>query len=142
MEKDGYTLIDILALHRVDIDQGAFGHERVKPTTLLSNIPEIKELHGTRCPTRSSNWPQSLEERLEAAKRAAAWAPGLVEVLQKAFLRKDGQSVYGPRVGQVRRNPEAWRAFLQRRDQARNRLGLPPLPDERLALRAMDARQL
>ena len=131
---------EILNLKRVDIDQDALGHERVKPTTLLTDVPEVLALHGTRCTTRSSNWPQTLEERLEASKRAAAWAEGLVKVLQRAILRKQGQAVYGPRAGQLRKNPEAWEEFLQRRDEGRRRLGLPPLPDERLALRALAGR--
>ena len=140
--KETRDIVNILNLDRVDIDQGAFGHERVKPTTLLSDIPEIKALHGTRCAMRTSNWPNSLEERLEAAKRAAAWADGLVQVLQQSFLRKQSQAVFGPRAGQLRRNPQAWERFLQSRDRIRERLGLHPLPDERLALRALDAKQL
>ena len=140
--KETRDIVNMLNLDRVDIDQGAFGHERVKPTTLLSDIPEIKALHGTRCTMRTSNWPNTLEERLEAAKRAAAWADGLVQVLQQSFLRKQNQAVFGPRAGQLRQNPQAWERFLQSRDRIRERLGLHPLPDERLALRALDAKQL
>ena len=140
--KETRDIVNMLNLARVDIDQGAFGHERVKPTTLLSDIPEIKALHGTRCTMRTSNWPHTLEERLEAAKRAAAWADGLVQVLQQSFRRKQSQAVFGPRAGQLRRNPQAWERFLQSRDRIREHLGLRPLPDERLALRALDAKQL
>ena len=109
MRSSLFTIAGILGLQWVDIDQGAFCHERVKPTTLLSGIPEITALHGTKCPFGSSNWPDNLDDRLEAAKKSSGMGySGLVQILQQAkFPRKQGQSVYGPWVGQMRRNPEA-----------------------------------
>ena len=136
------TICKILGLKRIHLDQGAFGHPRVKPTTLLTDIKEIQELQGTRCEGRMSEWPESLEDRLEASKEAAAWASGLVDIIQTAIMRKKSQAVFGPRQGTIRRHPERCEAFLRNREEARRRLGLPPLPEESMALKAIDARSL
>ena len=49
--------------------------------------------------------------------------------------------MFGPRPGQIRRNPGKFDAFLDRRKELREKHGLPPLPDERLAIRTMDVKQ-
>ena len=137
------ALKDMLQLHEISFNQGALGHEQVKPTTLLSSVPETFELAGLRGdPSVAVGWAADLETRLEQSKKAAQWAPGLIKVLQKAILRKEGQSRYEPRPGQIRRNPGAYDGFFERQRRGRERLGLPPRPDERLAIRALDAKQL
>ena len=136
-------LMDIMQLRKIHFDQGAVGHEHVKPTTLLTNVEEAKELIGLRADMRQAvEWSPALYERMEESKKAAKWAPGIVEVLKRAIYRKKDQAVFGPRPGQIRRNPGRYDEFLDSRRAARERLGLPPLPDERMAIRAMGAKQL
>ena len=137
------SLMDMLQLREIHFDQGAVGHEHVKPTTLLSNCDEAKDLIGLRADMRQAvEWSPALYERIEESKKAAKWAPGIVEVIKRVINRKKGQSIFGPRPGEVRRNPGKYDAFLDSRRRTRERLGLPPMPDERLAIRAMDAKQL
>ena len=115
----------------------------MKPTTLLSSVPETFPLAGLRADHhQAEEWSSDLETRMEQSKRAAEWSPGLIETLQKAILRKQSQSRFGPRTGQIRRHPGRYDRFLDSRRVIRERLGLPPLPDERLAIRALDAKQL
>ena len=129
----------VLQLQRNSFDQGALGHDNVKPTTVLSDMPEIADLHGKRAvPDLAHVWSEQLDERLQQSKKAAKWAPGLVEAMKVAIRRKRSQAVWGPRPGTIRRHPEQCEEFLQRRAEARARLGLPPLPDERMALRAVN----
>ena len=137
------SLMDMMQLREIHFDQGAVGHEHVKPTTLLSNCDEAKDLIGLRADMRQAvEWSPALYERIEESKKAAKWAPGIVEVIKRVIHRKKGQSIFGPRPGEVRRNPGKYDAFLDSRRRTRERLGLPPMPDERLAIRAMDAKQL
>ena len=136
------SLMDMMQLREIHFDQGAVGHEHVKPTTLLSNCDEAKDLIGLRADMRQAvEWSPALYERIEESKKAAKWAPGIVEVIKRVIHRKKGQSIFGPRPGEVRRNPGKYDAFLDSRRRTRERLGLPPMPDERLAIRAMDAKQ-
>ena len=115
----------------------------MKPTTLLSSVPETFPLAGLRADHhQAEEWSSDFETRMEQSKRAAEWSPGLIETLQKAILRKQSQSRFGPRTGQVRRHPGRYDRLLDSRRVIRERLGLPPLPDERLAIRALDAKQL
>ncbi len=135
-------LMDMMQLREIHFDQGAVGHEHVNPTTLLTNCEEAKELVGLRADMRQAvEWSPALYERMEESKKAAKWAPGIVEVIKRVIYRKRGQSVFGPRPGQIRRNPGKFDAFLNTRRELREKHGLPPLPDERLAIRTMDAKQ-
>lgn len=58
--------------------------------------------------------------------------------MKLAIRRKRSQAVWGPRPGTIRRHPEQCEEFLRRRAEARARLGLPPLPDETMALQAIN----
>ena len=136
------ALQDILCLHSVSFDQGAVGHEHVKPTTLLTSCQETFELRGLRADQREAvQWSPDLHQRLEESKKAAKWAPGIVDVIKRAIRRIKEASVFGPRPGQIRRNPGKFDAFLDKRRELREKHGLPPLPDERLAIRTMDVKQ-
>ena len=110
------------------------GHSKVKPTTLMTDIAEVLPLHGLKADRgQCASWSDDLETRLQEAREAAEWSPGLVQVLQTAIRRKQQSAVYAPRRGQVMRNPEKWRGFLEQQRRGRERLGLPPRPDEYLA---------
>ena len=130
---------NILQMKEVTLDQGALGHSKVKPTTLMTDIAEVLPLHGMKADRgQCASWSDDLETRLQEAREAAEWSPGLVQVLQTAIRRKQQSAVYAPRRGQVMRNPEKWRGFLEQQRRGRERLGLPPRPDEYLALRAVN----
>ena len=92
-------LICDYALQEVRINQGDFGHTSVKPTTLITDMPEVialqDESNQTSTATRSP-WPSDLEDRLKFAKGLAAWAPGLVHVIKMAvkhFLQRAWEEV-------------------------------------------------
>eukprot|EP00434_Breviolum_minutum_P036940 symbB.v1.2.032742.t1/scaffold3969.1/size47216/2 len=90
-------------LRQVRMDQGRMGHPRRKPTTLLSSSPEIHELDGLRLQGVSSSWSPDLQHRLEEAKVAAEWAPGLCDVLMLAINRKASQHRWRTKPGAQRR---------------------------------------
>ena len=52
-------------------DQGAFGHLRKKPTTCMSNLPDMSELHGCRAGRCERHLAVNLDERLN---QTAAWS--------------------------------------------------------------------
>ena len=79
----------LLGLKQTKLDQGALGHCTRKPTTILSNINRIWELHGLRSSKPGESWPEELERRLEWSGQLAAWAPGLVRVLAEELV--DGE---------------------------------------------------
>ena len=136
------SLMDMMQLREIHFDQGAVGHDHVKPTTLLSNCEEAKQLIALRADRRKAvEWSGALHERMEESKKAAKWAPGLVEVIKQVIYRMKEQSVDGPRPGAIRRHPGKFDEFLNNRRELRERQGLPPLPDERMAIRTLDVKQ-
>ena len=78
-----------LDLDQVQVDQGRLQHATKKPTTLLSSVPELKQLHEmyeTTSPDRPS-WPSDVKERIARSKSLAAWAPGLKKLVKEAINR-------------------------------------------------------
>ena len=61
----------------IHFDQGAFGHTRRKPTTCMTNLPDMKDLDGCRSGTRERALANNIEERLEQTASWSLWAAGL-----------------------------------------------------------------
>ena len=86
-----FMAMEIAGLIETRFDQGRFGHAYCKPTTLLTSVPELRELDGIRVAQGTTQgWPGYLQDRMKA-KMAAEWAPGLCEVVMTAIKRKKGQ---------------------------------------------------
>ena len=82
-------LVRDLSLNEVRISQGEMGHATNKPTTLITDIPEIEALEDqVKNESKGKPWPKDLSERLGMSKELSKWAPGLVEVLKMAMRRK------------------------------------------------------
>ena len=71
----------------VRVDQGALGHKRKKPTTLLTNIHEAKLLNGLLDNSVQRPWPTSLQARMEESRSLAEWAPELKKLLLSVAIR-------------------------------------------------------
>jgi hypothetical protein len=96
----------------VILDQGAVGHPTRKPTTLLSDIPEVAQLHGLKDdrPPQHNRQKLSLEQRLEQSKSWAAWAEGLKYVLKVAAKRiKNTPTAAMKVVNLPKKEVESWR---------------------------------
>eukprot|EP00435_Cladocopium_sp_Y103_P022093 s4393_g5.t1 len=85
--------IQDLKLNKVVFCQGEVGHQTDKPTTLLTTIPELKELDGLNKKTKGQRWPDELEDRMKMAKDLAAWAPGMVQLIKIAARRKTREEI-------------------------------------------------
>ena len=87
-----FMAMEIGGLMESKFDQGRFGHAYCKPTTLLTSSQEMKELDGLRVAQGTTQgWPGYLADRMNEAKMAAEWAPGLCEVIMTAIKRKKRQ---------------------------------------------------
>jgi hypothetical protein len=67
-------------LHLLHFDQGPMGHERRKPTTLATSMEVLLQLDGLRgdpSQPAEDHSQKPLQQRIEASKRWACWAPGL-----------------------------------------------------------------
>ena len=71
----------------VRVDQGALGHKRKKPTTLVTNIHEVKLLNGVQDNSVQRPWPTSLQARMEESRSLAEWAPELKNLLLSVAIR-------------------------------------------------------
>ena len=72
---------DMYNFYKVDFDQGPMGHERRKPTTLHTSMESLMQLQGIHGPPErppEDLRSKPLQQRIEASKRWAAWAPALV----------------------------------------------------------------
>ena len=84
-----FVIGETCSLRRIGFDQGRFGHPHKKPTEMLTNIPELYRLQDLRMEMGQGRaWAEELEKRLKQSKAAAAWAPGLVRLLQEVIKRK------------------------------------------------------
>ena len=61
----------------INFDQGACGHARKKPTTCMSNLPDMSELGECRSGEKERNLAAHLDERLQQTTSWSLWAPGL-----------------------------------------------------------------
>ena len=67
-------------------DQGAFGHLRKKPTTCMSNLPDMSELHGCRAGRCERHLAVNLDERFNQTAAWSLWAPGLRAAIKTSLL--------------------------------------------------------
>ena len=108
-------------LFEAKFDQGALGHKTRKPTTVVSNLEEVKSLHGMRATQKGQEWPADLTARLEMSADLAEWAPGLVEAILDGVRRQvaisRSRSEGAPEVcrlaAQQRRDADGWRRHCQ-----------------------------
>ena len=69
----------------VKFDQGQMGHQRRKPTTLMSDLEELRQLHGLRSESMPVEPMHSdLQKRMEQTHTWSQWAPGLVAAIKQA----------------------------------------------------------
>ena len=72
----------------VHLDQGAVGHAKRKPTTLLvANMSDMEELQGISGEGTGQETAKSLHGRLLQSREWSAWAPGLVAAIQESLIR-------------------------------------------------------
>ena len=108
-------IMEELGLIRARVQQGALGHLTLKPTVLLHNIRELKDLDGLQAPSdfQSAPWPSSVDERVRHSKKLAAWAPGLKTMLAK-IIRARAQLL--PQVRRLSKSDreavEGWQAHF------------------------------
>ena len=93
------------------------GHARRKPTTILSNLPELHQLQGLRGDGHESGpLLASLSRRMDASKEWAAWAPGLVKAIQHSMtwflssLTLEEQGECTPQMAKL--DMDAWRRHV------------------------------
>ena len=61
----------------IHFDQGLFGHVRKKPTTCLTNLPDMGDLNGCRSGGNEKYLEGNLDDRLRQTSAWSLWAPGL-----------------------------------------------------------------
>ena len=96
----------------VSFDQGPFGHERRKPTSLGTNLDILSQLKEVRGPGEAVGLKDSLEQRMEDSRAWAAWAPGLKAAL-KVAIRVTSEEWSSGVVAARRLSREQWIAHLK-----------------------------
>ena len=77
---------DEAGLFEVDFNQGPLGHVSDKPTTVGTNLPDLRDLQGLKGETKGP-WKGD-------SKQLAAWAPGLVDAIALALRKWPQYRVY------------------------------------------------
>ena len=67
------------------LDQGAVGHSKKKPTSLLTNMPGMMELHGLRARGDDEPLPDDIQASIQASKSWSLWAPGLRAAIKESL---------------------------------------------------------
>ena len=71
----------------VTFDQGSLGHPQVKPTSCVTNLAVVKELHGMSCErNRGERLKENLDERMKQTSSWSNWAPGLKGAIRTSIL--------------------------------------------------------
>ena len=78
----------VTGARRITLDQGAVGHQARKPTTILTTLKDLEELQGLKSEVPGMAWANQVEHRINQSKSLASWAPGLVEAIIQAVLRR------------------------------------------------------
>ena len=79
---------------KIQVDQGALGYPKPKPTTLMTNMAQLRELDGVKVSTTREEIQGDLCERRKHAALWSSWAAGLVESLKiviPRFLQNQSQ---------------------------------------------------
>ena len=74
-------------LQTVKLDQGACGHNCVKPTTLLTDLEAMKDLDGLRANGAKEEMHGGEPRSSRQTSMWSAWAPGLVRAIQLAIMK-------------------------------------------------------
>ena len=69
-------MLDYDGMVAVSFDQRTVGHSKQKPTTLLTNMPEMEQLDGLRSKGVDEPLPQDLAESIRQSKFWGLWAVG------------------------------------------------------------------
>ena len=89
--------LDRMSLHVARFDQGAMGHEAVKPTQIATTSETLWESVNARLVPLGDLWHvdrgNTMLERVRSSKSHAAWAPKLVEALRTALTRWSKESL-------------------------------------------------
>ena len=124
-------------IHMIHFDQGRMGHEKRKLTTLATMMETLLQLDGMRGGPQQPPPDlrgQPLQQRLEASKRWASWAPGLKLALATAIehhlqvldLSKPATRPSDQRFGQGG-GPASVRQFESPPEQPNEHLSVPNL---------------
>ena len=79
-----------LDLHRIRVHQGALGHSTMKPTVLITDVPEVRALDGLQVAEdfQSAPWPKDVRERIQFSRSLAGWAPGLKQLIGEIITQR------------------------------------------------------
>jgi len=72
---------------KIRVGQGALGHPRPKPRTLMTNMAQFRELDGIKASAAGEEIQEDLQERLKRTALWSSWAAGLVESLKMVIPR-------------------------------------------------------
>ena len=98
-------------MFKVRVDQGALGHQRPKPTTLLTNIAQLKELDGITSKESGESVCMDLRERLKQTASWSAWAPGLMAALKIVIPKFLASQAQQPMLSKL--DLAGWKKHLQ-----------------------------
>ena len=131
---------EVCQLEVISFDQGVVGHVYPKPTQLLSNSQEVMSLNGRRVDVNQgiTPWPAELGARLSVSKKAADWAPGLVDRLRKMIKRKQASAGSAKHPGTARGVQGRWLPWMTQR-QAGDGEGVQTSSTSSTGLRALSA---
>ena len=80
-------LLEEMGMQFSTFDQGCLGHPQIKPTSCLSNLPLIGDLHGRSCDRNHGEaLLPDLEDRVRQTASWSSWAPGLKQLIRASLL--------------------------------------------------------
>ena len=98
-------------MFKIRIHQGALGHQRPKPTTLLTNMEQMKELDGVTASSPGEEIHTDLERKLKQTATWSTWAPGLMAALKVVIPKFLSEQAQQPVLSKL--DLAGWKKHLQ-----------------------------
>ena len=100
-------------MKKVSFDQKVFGHCQRKPTTCLTNLPDMETLHECRSTGHEPPMEMELHDRMNQTASWAAWSPGLKAAIRAAcMVLVEWYGLAKPRISKML-DLEGWKLHYQ-----------------------------
>ena len=102
----------------VQFDQGVFGHCRKKPTTCMTNLPDMSQLDGCRSGEKERFLAVGLNERLDQTASWSIWAPGLRAAIRTSLgVLMEWYGFGSPKLAAAGLGLDGWKTHIEQGHQ-------------------------
>ena len=101
-------------MEMIHFDQGVFGHCRKKPTSCMTNLPDMSQLDGCRSGEKERFLSEELNDRMNQTASWSIWAPGLRAAIRASLgVLMEWYGFCTPKVAAAGLGLEGWKTHIR-----------------------------